>query len=124
MTVDEFVKRKVLPEYRGIVAELRKLMHESAPEAKEVISYGIPMYKARRTLAVISPTKKGITFAFSRGSDFEDKYGLLEGEGKVSKNVRMKDLKEVNKPALRYYIKQALKFDKKLRQNQATRKLR
>jgi uncharacterized protein YdhG (YjbR/CyaY superfamily) len=112
MTVDEFVERRVLPEYRDIVAELRKLMREYAPNAKELISYGIPMYRQKRTLAVISPTKKGITFAFSRGAAFEDKYGMLEGEGKVSKNVRMKDLKEVNRTALRYYIKQALEFDK------------
>jgi uncharacterized protein YdhG (YjbR/CyaY superfamily) len=112
MTVDEFVERRVLSEYRDIVAELRKLMREYAPNAKELISYGIPMYRQKRTLAVISPTKKGITFAFSRGADFEDKYGMLEGEGKVSKNVRMKDLKEVNRTALRYYIKQALEFDK------------
>jgi uncharacterized protein YdhG (YjbR/CyaY superfamily) len=112
MTVDEFVERRVLSEYRDIVAELRKLMCEYAPNAKELISYGIPMFRQKRTLAVISPTKKGITFAFSRGADFEDKYGLLEGEGKVSKNVRMKDLKEVNRAALRYYIKQALEFDK------------
>jgi uncharacterized protein YdhG (YjbR/CyaY superfamily) len=112
MSVDEFVERRVLPEYRDIVAELRKLMRAYAPNAKELISYGIPMFRQKRTLAVISPTKKGITFAFSRGADFEDKYGLLEGEGKVSKNVRMKDLKEVNRAALRYYIKQALEFDK------------
>lgn len=112
MTVDEFVRQKVLPEYRDMVAELRKLVRECAPDAKEVISYGVPMYKQKRTLAVMSPTKKGITFAFSRGADFEDRYGLLEGVGKVSKNVRMKDLKEVNKKALRYYIKQALEFDK------------
>ena len=112
MTVDEFAERRVLPEYRDIVAELRKLMREYAPNAKELISYGIPMFRQKRTLAVISPTKKGITFAFSRGADFEDKYGLLEGEGRVSKNVRMNDLKEVNRAALQYYIKQALEFDK------------
>jgi hypothetical protein len=111
MTVDEFVEQKVLPEYRDIVAELRKLMRECAPDAKELISYGIPIYRRKRSLAVISPTKKGITFAFSRGADFEDGYGLLEGVGKVSKNVRMKDLKDVNKKALRYYIKQALELD-------------
>jgi hypothetical protein len=111
MTVDEFVEQKVLPEYRDIVAELRKLMRECAPDAKELISYGIPVYRRKRSLAVISPTKKGITFAFSRGADFEDGYGLLEGVGKVSKNVRMKDLKDVNKKALRYYIKQALELD-------------
>jgi len=111
MTVDDFVTQRVLPQYWDIVAELRELMRECAPDAKEILSYGVPMYRRRRTLAVISPTKKGITFAFSRGAEFEDEYGLLEGVGRVSKNVRMKDLKEVNQEALRYYIKQALEFD-------------
>src|SRR5687767_7721019 len=109
--VDKWVKARVLPQYHDIVAVIRQLMRESAPDAKEMISYGIPAYKGRRMLSVISPTKQGITFAFSRGAAFEDKYGLLEGVGKVSKNVRMKNLKEVNKRALRYYIKQALELD-------------
>jgi hypothetical protein len=113
VAVDEFVERRVLPEFRPIVAELRKLMRRHAPDAQEMIGYGIPVYKLKRTLAVISPTKQGITFAFSRGAEFEDRYGLLEGVGKVSKNVRMKNLNEVNKPALRYYIKQALELDKR-----------
>lgn len=111
LTVDEFVERRVLPQYRDIVTEIRKLMRECAPDVQEVISYGIPTYRGRRGLAVISPTKQGITLAFSRGASFQDRYGLLEGVGKVSKNVRMKDLKEVNRPALRYYIRQALELD-------------
>ena len=111
MTVDDFVRTKVLPEFQPIVAVIRELMKECAPDAKEVISYGIPAYKAKRILAVISPTKKDITFAFSRGAEFEDKYGLLRGVGKVSKHVKIKKLAEVNKDALRYYIQQALEFD-------------
>jgi len=113
MTVDEFVLRRVRPEHREIVAALRKLMREQAPGAREVISYGVPMFRQKRTLAVISPTKVGITFAFSQGASFEDRYGLLEGVGKVSKNVRMKSLADFNRPALRYYIKQALKHDER-----------
>src|SRR4030043_1143923 len=100
MTVDEFVETKVLPEYRDIVSMLRELMREMAPDAKEMISYGIPAYKRKRKIAVISPTKKGITFAFSRGAEFEDKYGLLRGVGKVSKHVKIKNLKEANHSAL------------------------
>lgn len=52
MAVDEFVKTKVLPEYRVIVSMLRKLMQEMAPDAKEVISYGIPVYKKKRILVL------------------------------------------------------------------------
>ena len=110
--VDEFIKTKVLPEYQDIAVRVRDIIREYAPNAWEGISYGIPMWKGTRALAVMSPTKKGITLAFSQGAKFEDKYGLLEGIGKVSKNVRVKSLDELNKEALRYYIAQALKLDK------------
>ncbi len=112
ITVDEFVKHRVLPEHQDIVAMLRQLMRETAPGAQEVISYGILAWKGKRMLAVVSPTKQDITFAFSRGAAFEDKYGLLQGVGTISKHVKLKSLGDVNKSALRYYIKQALKFDK------------
>lgn len=110
-TVDEFVKQKVLPEHRTIVALIREMMRELAPGAQEVITYGILAWKGNKVLAVISPTKKDITFAFSRGADFEDKYGLLHGVGKVSKHVKIADADAINRTALRYYIKQALKYD-------------
>jgi hypothetical protein len=113
MSVDEYVRTKIRPDQQDIVAMLRDLMRELAPHAKEIISYGIPAWKGKRILVVISPTKKDITFAFSHGAEFEDKYGLLQGVGKVSKHVKIKDLKDVNQDALRYYIQQAIEFDAK-----------
>jgi len=88
-------------------------MREEAPNAKEAISYGIPAWKLQRIIAVISPTKRDITFSFSRGAQFEDKYGLLRGVGKSSKHVKIKNLDGVNKEALKYYVKQAIELDKK-----------
>jgi hypothetical protein len=111
--VDAFVRTKVLPEYQPIVAKLRELMGEMAPNAQEVVAYGIPMYKARKFLVVISPSKTGITFSFTYGTKFEDKYGLLRGAGKVSRHVKVKSLDKLNQDALRYYIKQALELDAK-----------
>jgi hypothetical protein len=113
MNVDDFVKTKVLPELQPVVAMIRELMKECAPQATELISYGIPAYKTQRIIAVISPTKKDITLSFSRGAQFEDKYGLLRGVGKSSKHVKIKSLATANKDALRYYIQQALEFDAK-----------
>lgn len=111
-TIDEFIAQRVLPEHRPTVAALRALMRKAAPSAKEVITYGILAWKAKKMLAVISPTKKDVTFAFSRGAEFEDKYDLLQGVGTVSKHVKIKDAKDIDEKALRYYIKQALEFDK------------
>ncbi|HEY8634937.1 MAG TPA: hypothetical protein VIO34_08240 [Candidatus Dormibacteraeota bacterium] len=42
----------------------------------------------------------------------EDKYRLLHGVGKGARHVKMKNLGEVNKAALRYYVRQAMKIDK------------
>jgi hypothetical protein len=113
ITVDDFVKTAVLPELQPIVGMVRELMKECAPQAQEMISYGIPCYKVNRILAVISPTKKDITFSFSRGTQFADPYGLLRGVGKSSRHVKIKSLASANKDALRYYIQQALEFDSK-----------
>jgi hypothetical protein len=109
--VDAFVENRILPEHHGVVAMLRKLMRECAPAAEECISYGIPVWRGKNILALISPTKNDITFAFTHGAKFDDKYGLLKGAGKASKHVKIKDLRSANKEALRYYIKQALELD-------------
>jgi hypothetical protein len=113
MNLDEFVRSKVLPDFRPVVAAIRSLMKEFAPETKEAISYGIPMYGLKKPIAWINPSKTGVTFGFRQGAYFEDTYGLLRGVGKHARHVRMKNLDQVNKPALKYYIKQALKLDKR-----------
>jgi hypothetical protein len=113
MNLDEFVRSKVLPDLRPVVAAIRSLMKEFAPEAKEAISYGIPMYGLKKPIAWINPTKTGVTFGFRQGAYFEDRYGMLRGVGKHARHVRMKNLDQVNKPALKYYIKQALTLDKR-----------
>ncbi len=113
MTVDEFVKSKVLPEYRDIVELIRQYMREMVPDAQELMIYGIPAYKRNKILALISPTKKDITLAFSHGAEFEDRYALLKGVGKVSKNLKFKKVDDVKKEVLEYYIDQAIRLDKK-----------
>jgi len=111
ITVDEFVNTKVLPEFRPVVQMLQRLMRENAPDAREFMSYGIPNYKGNRGLAVISPTKNDITFAFSRGADFEDEHGLLRGVGRVSKHIKLKAVDDVPEEVLVFYINQALELD-------------
>ena len=110
-TVDDFVKHKVAAEHRPIVKQLRALMKRHAPGAKEGINYGILAWRMTRMIAVVNATKHHITFAFSGSAHFEDKYGLLEGVGKVSRHVKLKSLADINDAALRYYIKQAVAFE-------------
>ena len=112
MSVNDFVEARVAPEFRPVVTAIRALMKESAPDAEEVISYGMPVYKGKKLFAWINPPVKDVTLGFSRGAQMEDKYSLLRGTAKGgARHVRMKSVAEVNKPALKYYIKQAVKLD-------------
>ena len=111
MTVDEFVQKKVQPELRELVAEVRALMRLHAPQAEELISYGIPMYRLKKPIAWITPSQSGITLGSREGTQFEDKYGLLKSASRHSKNIRMRTLKDLDRAAIRDYIRQAVELD-------------
>ncbi len=112
MTVDEFIEAKVEAEFRPIVAVIRGLMKECAPDAHEVFSYGMPVYKGKMLFAWINPPKKNVTLSFTRGVQLEDKYNLLLGAAKGgARHVKMKTLGDINEPALKYYIRQAVRLD-------------
>jgi hypothetical protein len=112
VTVDEFIEAKVEPEFRPIVAVIRSLMKECAPDAHEVFSYGMPVYKGKTLFAWINPPKRDVTVSFTRGVRLEDKYNLLRGDSKGgARHVKMKSLDDINEPALKYYIRQAVKLD-------------
>jgi len=115
LTVDEYVKTNILPQHQDVVKAIRDLMRECAPNAKETIAYGIPTWKVNKIFAVINPNKKDITFSFTHGAEFEDKYGLLKGGAKVARHVKIKDVQTftANQAALRDYIRQALEIEAK-----------
>lgn len=115
--IDEFIKEKVTEDYRPIVAKFRSLIQKEFSTLREEMRggtekyYGVPVYRNKRIVITLSPTKKGITFSFSDGKKFEDKYSLLEGEGNKSLNLRISKAEEYKDEILRYYVKQAIKFD-------------
>ena len=93
--------------------DVRGLMREWAPKADEKISYGMLTWSGQLIFAWLIPTTKDITFSFMQGAYFEDKYGLLRGTGKHARHVKLKTLDDINKTTLRYYVRQALKHDKR-----------
>ena len=117
--VDAFIKEKVLPEYRPIVSAFRTLVKERFPELTEEMRggtekyYGVPVYRLNRIVITVSPTKKGVTFAFTDGGSFEDKHKLLEGVGAKTQNIRLSSEKDFKKTQMTYYIKQAIAADKR-----------
>jgi len=115
--IELFIESKVLLEYRAIVDRFRKLTKREFPDLKEEMRggtekyYGVPVYRYHKIILTLSPTKKGITFSFSDGKKFEDKYSLLEGEGNRTLNLRVSKVDDFQEEIFRYYITQAIMLD-------------
>lgn len=110
-TVDAYVKGAVPAKLRPVLEAVRDVMRSAAPKASEVISYGIPLWKQNHHLAFVGSVKSDIKLGFVDGLAMDDKYGLLKGRGKVTRHLVFKTVEDVKPTVLRYYIRQALKFD-------------
>ncbi|QKW37238.1 DUF1801 domain-containing protein [Actinomadura sp. NAK00032] len=110
--IDTYAATKLDPKYAEILAALRALMSEEAPDAAECLTYGSPAWRGTKVLAVISQSKTHLTFAFERGAEFEDAHGLLQGVGKKTRHVKIKTLGGIDEQALRDYIGQAVRLDR------------
>lgn len=118
-SVEDFISDKVDEKYQPIVTKFRQLIKSSFPELTEEMRggsekyYGVPVYRLKRILITLSPTKQGITFAFSDGKMIHDKYKMLEGLGNKTLNIRLKSDSEFDDEKMKYYIKQAIDIDQR-----------
>jgi hypothetical protein len=117
--IQQFIKEKVKPEHQEIYLRFRTLIQTSFPQLKEEMRggtekyYGVPVYRQNKIVITVSPTQKGITFSFAKGKQFEDKYGLLEGVGNKTLNLRITNFNDYSEDVLEYYIRQGIELDGK-----------
>jgi hypothetical protein len=115
--IDAFARARILPAYRPIFAAFRDLVRTEFPQLTEGMrggtdAYpGVPVYRLNRIVVTVSPTRKGVTFNFTDGRSFEDRYGLLEGVGTKTRNVRWSRPEQFDAEAMRCYLRQAVDAD-------------
>lgn len=116
-TIEWFIHTKIEPEFEPIFSRFRTLIQKKFPTLHEEIRGGtekypsIPVYRQNNIVITVSPTKKGITFSFSEGKQFEDTYGLLEWKGKKTLNLRISSIANYSEEVMEYYIRQGIAID-------------
>ena len=107
-------------EVKTIAQKLRKLVFEEYPEACEVVrlgdsaaSYGIGLKKNSESHVYIMPKPSYVNLGFFYGSNLSDPNNLLEGTGKMMRHVKIYSLKDIENPALRTLMLEALLERKK-----------
>ena len=96
---------------RTVVLEELAPCHEYIFEmrSKVVLLYGATEHVIKDGICYIAPFSKHVNLGCHRGTDLNDRGGMLEGTGKAMRHVKLKKLSELDRPELRAYLRQARK---------------
>jgi hypothetical protein len=109
-TVDGYIAQ--LADWQSeIVSEVRQIILEAAPEAKESIKWAQPVYETNGPFAYIKAFKNSVNFGFWRGVDLTDPGGLLQGSGEKMRHVRLTTREDINAEVFSDFIQQAVKLN-------------
>jgi hypothetical protein len=92
---------------RELVQEIVPDVREQVYEAYKTIGYG-SVTKKDAMFCYIAPLKDRINLGFYRGVVLPDANGLLEGTGKLLRHVKVHSMAELEQPALRQLITDAV----------------
>jgi hypothetical protein len=111
--VDTFLKGYP-PPVREIAVKAREAILSVMPGATEkvypgwkVIQYAVGA-DMKAVFAVISPQRERVNLGLANGVDLEDPDGLLEGDGKAIRHVKLTSPEAASAPALRELVRGAL----------------
>jgi hypothetical protein len=111
--VDTFLKGYP-PPVREIAVKAREVILSVLPDATEkvypgrkVIQYGTAA-DMKSVFAAISPQRERVNLGLANGVDLHDPDGLLEGEGKAIRHIKLTSPEAAEAPAVRELVRGAL----------------
>lgn len=109
------------PKMKDIARAARKLVAKVMPGVTEVpwvgqknVGYGVGPKKMSEHFAYIMPHTHYVNLGFMYGADLDDPHGLLEGEGKKLRHIKLKSVDDLNDPAIKKLLLAASKHLPKL----------
>jgi len=106
--VDGFFAKQP-PGLRPILDELRKLVGEAAPDAASSIKWGMPFYMlGGNTMCALAGFKAHVNLILpGPPGTYADPGGLLEGDGKTGKHLKIRSLEELPRAEVRAWLRLA-----------------
>ena len=109
------IRAMASPSLRPVCEFLRKLITSLDASGAEVIwprlgiaSYGVGPKKMTQHYAYIGVHKAHLNLGFYHGASLSDPAGLLEGEGKKLRHVKVRNTAEAKNPALKALLLDAI----------------
>src|SRR5215208_2151434 len=88
---------------RQVVLEEMAPCHEYIFQmrSKVVMLYGPTDRVIKDAVCIVSVFTKQVNLGFTRGAEFKDPRGLLQGSGKKMRHLTLKELSELDRPEIR-----------------------
>jgi len=106
-TVDDFIAAQPADSQLRL-RSLRKLILGTAPHVGETLKYGLPFYTYHGLLCYLNPKGDYVDFGFCRGVELSDEAGLLYGDNKKVRKVKIPHLTGPLAESLRQLVQEAL----------------
>jgi hypothetical protein len=106
--VDGFFAKQP-PQLRALLDQLQAMIAEAAPEATAVTKWGMPFYSVgANTLCALAAFKAHINLILpGPPGTYADPDGLLEGDGKTGKHLKLRPTDALPRAAVRGWLRTA-----------------
>ena len=100
---------------RSILEALRTMVDEAAPDAQSSIKWGMPFYSiAGAMMCALGAHKSHVNLILSGPAGaFKDPDGLLSGEGKTGRHLKLTSLAELPRAKVRVWLRTAAELARK-----------
>lgn len=108
--VDAYLK-KLDPDIRALVAALRRVVLKAAPGIEEALKWSTPVYSMSGLVCWLHAARSHAAVGFYHGASLADPKGLLEGEGKRLRHMKVRSSREVRPAIVAGWVRQAVKLN-------------
>jgi hypothetical protein len=96
------------PKNRTVIRALRKFVKRVSPELEESVKWGNGCWlKGKEPVAYVYAATEFTQFGFLRGSSLKDPRGLLEGEGRHVRHIKVRKVADIDERAFAALLRQA-----------------
>jgi hypothetical protein len=93
---------------QGVIRALRKFVKRVAPQLQESVKWGNGCWvQGKAPVAYVYSAPDHVQFGFFRGSVLKDPRGLLNGQGKFVRHIKVRSRSDIDETAFGALVRQA-----------------
>jgi hypothetical protein len=106
---DQYVAGQT-PRNQGVIRALRKFVKRIAPQLQESVKWGNGCWvQGKAPVAYVYSAPDHVQFGFFGGSALKDPNGLLKGQGKFVRHVKVRKRSDIDESSFESLLRQAVK---------------